>query len=71
MIPLSRCASLVLLCALVALPAAAHYDVVIHGGLLYDGSGAAPRKADVAIADGRIAALGHFADAAAATRTGR
>ena len=35
------------------------YDRIIRGGTLVDGTGAEPRDADVAIEDGRIAALGH------------
>jgi N-acyl-D-amino-acid deacylase len=35
-----------------------HYDIVIRGGLLFDGSGSAGRVDDVAVKDGRIAALG-------------
>jgi len=34
------------------------YDVVIRGGTIYDGSGAAPRVADLAIQGDRIAAIG-------------
>ena len=34
------------------------YDVLITGGMLVDGSGAPPRRADVGIRDGRIAAIG-------------
>ena len=34
------------------------YDVVIRGGTVYDGLGGAPVRADVAIADDRIAAIG-------------
>ena len=37
---------------------APRYDVVIRNGLLYDGSGAAPRSGDVAISDDRIVAIG-------------
>ena len=36
----------------------ARYDVLIAGGTLIDGSGAARRRADVAVKDGRIAAIG-------------
>ena len=36
----------------------ARYDMVIRDGTLVDGSGARPRRADVAIKDGRIAAVG-------------
>ena len=34
------------------------YDLVIRGGTLADGTGAALREADIAIKDGRIAAVG-------------
>src|SRR5262249_36567431 len=34
------------------------WDILIRGGMLIDGSGAAGVRADLAIADGRIAALG-------------
>jgi len=34
------------------------YDLVIRGGLLVDGTGAAPREADIAITGGIIAAVG-------------
>jgi N-acyl-D-amino-acid deacylase len=37
---------------------APRYDLLISGGLLIDGSGAARRRADVAVKDGRIAAIG-------------
>src|SRR5882762_7197455 len=33
-------------------------DLVIRGGTILDGTGAAPRVADVAVKDGRIAAIG-------------
>jgi N-acyl-D-amino-acid deacylase len=46
---------------------APHYDVVIRGGTVYDGSGAAGRVEDLAIADGRVAARGDLRDAQAAT----
>lgn len=49
-----------------ALPAAAQpYDTVIRGGMVYDGTGAPPRRLDVAILGGRIAALGEFGAASA------
>jgi N-acyl-D-amino-acid deacylase len=41
----------------------AAYDVVIRGGLVYDGSGNAPIRADVAIRGDTIAAVGVPADA--------
>jgi N-acyl-D-aspartate/D-glutamate deacylase len=34
------------------------YDIIIRGGNVFDGSGAAPEVVDVAIADGRIVAMG-------------
>jgi N-acyl-D-amino-acid deacylase len=37
------------------------YDTLIHGALVYDGTGAPPRKTDVALAGGRIAAIGQLA----------
>ena len=37
------------------------YDLVIRGGLVYDGSGGAPYEADVAVKDGRVAAVGKVA----------
>ena len=43
------------------------HDIVIRGGTVVDGTGAAPSTADVAIADGRIAAVGK--DLGAAKRT--
>ncbi len=36
------------------------YDLLIKGGLLVDGTGAAPRKADVGITGGRIADIGEL-----------
>lgn len=36
----------------------AHYDLIVRNGLVYDGTGGAPYKADVAVRDGRIAAIG-------------
>jgi N-acyl-D-amino-acid deacylase len=52
--------------ALVApLAAASSYDVLIRGGDVYDGTGSAPRKTDVAIQGDRIAALGRLDEASA------
>ncbi|HEU0135584.1 MAG TPA: D-aminoacylase [Allosphingosinicella sp.] len=39
--------------------AAPAYDTVIRGGTIYDGSGGAPYPGDVAIKNGRIAAVAH------------
>jgi N-acyl-D-amino-acid deacylase len=56
------------LCLGVAVAAAdAPYDVLIRGGLVYDGSGGAPRRADVAIRGDRIAAIGDLRGASART----
>jgi N-acyl-D-amino-acid deacylase len=41
------------------------YDLVIRNGMVYDGSGAAPVKADVGIRGDRIAAIGDLAGARA------
>jgi len=38
--------------------AAADFDVILRGGTIYDGSGGAPRVADVALRGDRIAAIG-------------
>ena len=45
---------------------AARYDVIIRGGLVYDGSGSAPHNADVAIRGDEIAAIGDLRNAQAA-----
>jgi len=43
---------------------AADYDVVIRGGTVYDGTGAPPYAADVAINGDRVAAIGNIAGGA-------
>jgi N-acyl-D-aspartate/D-glutamate deacylase len=42
-------------------------DLLIKGGTVVDGTGAAPRTADVAVLDGRIAAVGRIDDSAGRT----
>src|SRR5437867_12341685 len=48
-------------------PAPGDFDVIIRGGTVYDGTGAAPRQADVAIRGDRIAAIGDLNTARART----
>ena len=36
----------------------AHYDLIIRDGLVFDGSGAEPQQVDVAVIEGKIAAIG-------------
>ncbi len=48
-------------------PGAADFDVVIKGGTIYDGTGAEPQHADVAIRGDRIAGVGDFKTAQAKT----
>jgi N-acyl-D-amino-acid deacylase len=39
------------------------FDVIIKGGTVYDGTGAEPRRADLAIRSDRIAGVGDFKSA--------
>ena len=48
-------------------PASADFDVIIRNGTVYDGTGAEPRQADVAIRGDRIAGVGDFKSATAKT----
>ena len=43
------------------------HDILIRGGRVVDGTGAAPRTADIAIRDGRIAEIGRVAEPARRT----
>jgi N-acyl-D-amino-acid deacylase len=63
--PSSWVAVIALAWAVAARPAAQNpkYDLVITGGQVIDGTGAPRRRADVAIKDGRIAAIGTIAKA--------
>lgn len=55
-----------LLCLLPLAATAADYDVLIRHARVIDGTGNAWFRADVAVKDGRIAAVGHLPDATAA-----
>jgi N-acyl-D-amino-acid deacylase len=44
---------------------AARYDVIVRGGMVYDGSGSAPERADVGIRGDEIALVGNLENAAA------
>src|SRR6266487_6232818 len=48
-------------------PAPGDFDVIILGGTVYDGTGAEPRQADVAIRGDRIAGIGDFKTATTKT----
>ena len=60
-------ASVALLAALIASACGpgAHYDLIIQGGTVYDGSGAPPLVADVAVSGDRVAAVGDLGNATA------
>ncbi len=44
---------------------AASYDLIVRNGTVIDGTGSEPREADVAIRDGKIAAVGRIDGAGA------
>ena len=48
-------------------PASADFDVIIRNGTVYDGTGAEPQQADVAIRGDRVAGVGDFKTAKART----
>src|SRR4051794_32891036 len=43
------------------------FDIIIKGGMVYDGTGEPPRRADVGIKGDRIAAIGNLSRATATT----
>ena len=63
----THCAALVLLAGSMMdyapLIAQTQYDIILRGGTLYDGSGNAPVRGDIAINGDRIAAIGDLAEA--------
>ena len=48
-------------------PSSDDFDLIVRGGTLYDGTGAKPLQADVAIRGDRIAGIGDFKSAKAKT----
>jgi N-acyl-D-amino-acid deacylase len=64
-IPLAASACALAWMGLARGPAAAPFDVLVRGGVVYDGTGAAGRRADVGIRGDRIAAVGDLARAEA------
>jgi N-acyl-D-amino-acid deacylase len=48
-------------------PETASFDIIIKGGMVYDGSGGPPRRADVGIKGDRIAAVGNLSRASSPT----
>ena len=60
------CLSLVVTAA----SAAEQVDLIVHNGVIYDGSGGAPTKGDVAVRDGRVVASGSSAELATSGRLG-
>jgi len=63
----SRPLVLATLCVALAACSPPAYDMILVGGRVLDGTGAAARQADVAISGGRIAAVGDLANARAET----
>jgi len=56
-----RTLPVLLMVAAINMAFAAEYDVLIRNGTVYDGTGAPPYKADVAISGDRVSAIGDFA----------
>ena len=46
-------------------PRTGDFDVLIKGGMVYDGTGRAPRRVDVAIKGDRVVAIGNLKNASA------
>ena len=54
-----------ILVLLIGCQTAPDYDIILHNGVIYDGSGGVPYKGDLAILGDQIAALGDLAGASA------
>ena len=54
-----------LMVAVINVAIAADYDVIIRNGNIYDGTGAPPYVADLAINGDRVSAIGQFAPGSA------
>jgi N-acyl-D-amino-acid deacylase len=63
--PLAGCALLAALMGAAALQAPERFDLIVLGGTVYDGTGAAGRRADVGVRGDRIAAVGDLSKARA------
>src|SRR5215467_13457767 len=63
--PMRRLIALLLVAVAVCQAAPASYDLIIRNGRIIDGTGSPWYAADIGIRAGRIAAIGHLADAAA------
>ncbi|HEU4796104.1 MAG TPA: D-aminoacylase [Pyrinomonadaceae bacterium] len=67
---INKCVSLLLMLMLPCVaagqvPRAGDFDVLIQGGMVYDGTGRAPRRVDVALQGDRIVAIGNLRGARA------
>jgi len=62
---LRRCLPLTLLFAALSCGSGDHYDVIISGGTIYDGSGGVPVVTDVGISGDRVVAVGDLGSASA------
>ncbi len=66
--PTSTLAALLLIFALPATAADPAYDLIVAGGMVYDGTGAAPQRADVGVRGDKIVRVGDLANAIASRR---
>ncbi len=59
---------IVFLCLLTAACSSPDFDLIVAGGMVYDGTGQAPFKADIGVKDGKIMAVGDLAENSAAKK---